>query len=861
MKNTVRRFAIGLLTTILVVAVVLVAVGAYAFTSYLPNTIAPMSFPQTDGEINLEGLDGPVDIYRDAMGIPHIYATTSHDLFFAQGYVHAQDRFWQMDFWRHVGSARIAEMFPSEVDTDAFLRTLGWRHIAEEEWQSLSPDSQGILSSYADGVNAYLKDHYGESLSLEYSILKLLNPGYKVEPWTPIHSLTWAKAMAWDLRGNMGEEIERAVLLKTLTAEQIDQLYPPYPQDHPVIVESLDGFGGLPDPAGIPPIDYSRVPLDAVAHNAALLDPVLGEAARGIGSNSWAISGKLTSTGKPLLANDPHLSSQMPSIWYQVDLQCQPKGKDCPFSVAGFSFAGVPGVIIGHNDRIAWGFTNTGPDVMDLYIERVNPDNPNQYEVNGEWVDFETREEMINVAGGDPVKITVRSTRHGPVISDTYGPLKDVGDPKDKGFVPFKEQAGINLPQDYVIALRWTALQPSTIFESIWKLNQARDWQDFREAARTFNVPAQNMLYADVDGNIGYQQPGWVPMRANGDGRYPVPGWSDEFEWTGYIPFEELPFVLNPESGYIVTANNQTHPFGYSHLITSDFDYGFRAQRIVDMIENAPAKIDIAYIQSMQGDSMDMGAQALIPVWDEIDFEAATPNQARARDLIRNWDLRADADSQAAAVYQIFWWHLLQNTLNDNLPQHEQDKGGKTGGDRDFETMRRLVTAPNDFFWDDQGTPDVVESRDDIYIASLAETVAQLEKEFGKDPLSWPRWGTLHTVTFRNGTLGESGIGPIENLFNRGPFETGGSKSIVNATGWDVGVSFEVDWLPSMRMIVDLGNLNNSLTVHTTGQSGHAYHPHYADMSLLWANVQYYPMWWSLDSVMADSEAHLRLVP
>ncbi|MGE5462266.1 MAG: penicillin acylase family protein, partial [Syntrophothermus sp.] len=545
---------LGVLVVILLVAG---AAGAFYFKRFLPGTVAPESFPQTEGQIQIEGLQGPVNIYRDKMGIPNIYASSQHDLFFAQGYIHAQDRFWQMDTWRHIGSGTLSEMFgKGQVETDSFLRTLGWKQVAEQEYAGLGPESKAILDSYTEGVNAYLKDHDSTSLSLEYAILGLLSPKYKVEPWTPVNSLTWGKAMAWDLRGNMGEEIERAVLLKTLTPEQVKELYPDYPQDHPTIVNQigenpLKAEGQTSQAANL---QLSAGDLNHLADQLALLDNALGPAGDGIGSNSWAVAGSRTSTGMPLLANDPHLGIQMPSIWYQVGLHCMPKSDACPIEVAGFSFAGVPGVVIGHNDRIAWGFTNVGPDVMDLYIEKVNPDNPNQYEVNGQWVDFETRKESIGVVGGDPVEITVRATRHGPVISEVYGPLKDQGDPKDKEFQAFKDRAGIELPANYVIALKWTALQPSTPFEAIWGFDKAQNWEQFREAASNFHVPAQNLLYADVDGNIAYQMPGDIPIRAHGDGTLPVPGWTDEYEWTGFIPFEEHPYTVNPEEGYIVTA-------------------------------------------------------------------------------------------------------------------------------------------------------------------------------------------------------------------------------------------------------------------------------------------------------------------
>jgi len=856
MKKTVAR----ILTILLILLIVVGAGAGYYFKVELPANVAQESFPQTAGEIDLEGLNAPVDVYRDAMGIPHIYATTNHDLFFAQGYIHAQDRFWQMDFWRHIGSGTLSEMFgSSQVETDTFLRTLGWRRTAEAEYEALEPGAKEILDSYTQGVNAYISNHQGTTLSLEYAVLGLLSPDYELKEWTPINSLTWGKAMAWDLRGNMGDEIERAVALKTLTPEQVKVLYPDYPEDHPVIVNNIGGsqVANTSTAQAMDNIDYSKVPLDELAKNASLLDDVLGRWTNGIGSNSWAISGELTDTGMPYLANDPHLGIQMPSIWYQVGLHCVEVNDDCQYNVAGFSFASVPGVIIGHNENIAWGFTNLGPDVMDLYIEKVNPKNPNQYEVNGEWVDFEIIEETVNVVGKDPIQVTIRVSRHGPVISEAYNPVRDTDNPNDKEFEPFKERAGIDLPDAYAVALAWTALTPSTPFEAIWKFDQASNWDEFREGARSFHVPAQNLIYADVEGNIGYQTPGDIPIRSKGDGTIPVPGWTDEYEWTGLVPFEELPYTLNPSEGYIATANNQANPRDYPYLITKDWDYGYRAQRIVNMIGDAPGKIDKAYIQSMQGDSYDLGAESIMSIWDQIKFDAETPNQSEALDMMKSWNFQSTADSIPAAVYQRFWWHLDQNTFNDDLIE----KYWVTGGSREYEAMRYLITAPDDFFWDDKATEDKVETRDDIYIASLTEAVKELEKEYGKDPAKWPTWGELHTATFRNGTLGESGVFLIEDLFNRGPFETSGGKNIVNATGWDVGVSYEIDWLPSMRMIVDFSNLDNSLTVHTTGQSGHAYHEHYIDMAPLWANIEYYPMWWDKTSIENDSDEHLKLVP
>ena len=849
MSKKLRNFLIGLIVVLLILGI-----GGTFFYQNWVKTNTPLSFPQMDGEITLAGLDAPVTVYRDEMGIPHIYASTLHDLFMAQGYIHAQDRFWQMDAWRHIGSGELSSMFgEGQIKTDAFLRTLGWKQIAEAEYAALGDESKTILNSYADGVNAYLAERSGTELSLEYGVLALLSPDYVPEKWTPIHTLTWAKAMAWDLRGNMNNEIERAVLLATLTPEQVESLYPPYPEDHPVIVNEIGGdtvaTSALQETQAI--LSVANPNLASVSANFALLDDVLGPIGAGIGSNSWAVAGSRTETGMPILANDPHLGIQMPSIWYQVGLHCQPVSEACPYEVGGFSFAGVPGVVIGHNDKVAWGFTNTGPDVMDLFIEKVNPANPNQYEVNGEWVNFETRTETIAVAGGEPVEITVRISRHGPVISDTFGELKDTDLADDQ--TAFRDKAGVDLPENYAIALNWTALIPGNVFEAIWGFNKAQNWDEFRTAAQGFQVPAQNLLYADVYGNIGYQMPGRIPVRANGDGRYPVPGWTDDYEWTGFIPFDELPYVLNPESGYIATANNRVSPWDYPYLITTEWAYGYRAQRIVDMLDDAPEVITFDYIQEMHGDGLDLNAETLIPLLQ--DAPLTDDHLIEMRSWLAAWDRQTDMDSAPAALFAAYWKHLLALTFDDDLPEDYR----AAGGSRWFEVMRNITPDANNFFWDDK-TTSAVETREDIFAAAFEAAVAEMEKDYGKDRESWA-WGEMHTATFRNSTLGNSGVAPIENLFNRGAYPTAGGESIVNATGWTTYESYEVDWLPSMRMIVDLSDLDNSLTVHTTGQSGHAGHEHYTDMVDLWRNIEYYPMYWNLERIKANAEATLRLVP
>ena len=838
----IRRFLIGLLV-ILVIA--LAALGVFVKVKWQGWVEA--GFPQTDGEITIPGLDGPVDVYRDEYGIPHIYATTEHDLYVAQGYVHAQDRFWQMDFQRHTGTGRLSELLGSiMLENDKFLRTVGWERVAREELKLLDAETLAMLEAYSEGVNAYLADHEGAELGFEYVFVNVLNSGYEPKPWEPVHTIVWAKAMAWQLRSNMDVEIDRAIMLSSLTTEQIAELFPPYPEDRPYIVNDQSGFTNQVVPVdGLSLALASHVSpaLEQVAARFALADSLFGgKPTSEVGSNSWAVSGDLTNTGMPLLANDPHLPASLPHIWYQVGLHCLPKNEDCPLDMTGFSLLGIPAVVIGHTDRIAWGLTNVGADVMDLYIEKINPDNPLQYEVNGEWVDMEIITETIRIGKNKTEEFEVFLTRHGPIITDVYG-LED-----------FAEESGVDLPENYAIALRWTVLEPNELLKAIRILSQAQDWEDFREAAKVFVVPAQNFLYADVDGNIGYQMPGKVPIRAgDSDGRYPVPGWTDEHEWLGYIPFEELPYAFNPPEGYIVAANQAVVDDTYPYHIADFWAYGNRAQRIADMIVEAPGLIDIAYFRQMQGDNKNLGAEELAPVLLEVSFEDAELVEARA--LLEDWDYQQHMDSPAAALFNVFWKHLLIETFMDELPEDMIP----SGNDRWFIVMRSLVADPTNRWWDDQDTEDV-ETMEDIFRTAFTAAVKDMKKAQGDDPDEW-NWGGLHTFYLSHDVMGNFPL--LNKAFERGPFPVSGGSSIVNATGWSAASDgYQVSGgVPSFRMIVDLGELSNSLVIYPTGQSGHPYNQHYIDMIDLWRNIEYISMLWDLEDVQEEVEGHLRLVP
>ncbi|MFG1921049.1 penicillin acylase family protein [Cryptosporangium sp. NPDC048952] len=870
--KVLRRIGLSFLVVLVVLACVVA--GTLYFT-------IRASLPDYTGTVKVPGLDSTVDVYRDAQGIPQVYAQNADDLFRAEGYLHAVDRFWEMDFRRHVTSGRLAELFgPSQVSTDKYIRTMGWRRVAEQELPLLSADSRRWLSAYAEGVNAWIDEHSGRSASLEYAVLGLQNSGYEIERWTPVDSLAWLKAMAWDLRSNMGDELERAQLLASgLDWEQINELYPEYPyEQNPPIVTSGAVVDGTFQPKAVVPQDTGSTPparrtagggggspetgdeaavraalsglsgqLDALGTGLGSLPALLGTG-DGIGSNSWVVGGSKTATGKPLLANDPHLGPAMPSVWYQVGLHCSTVSAACPFDVSGFSFSGVPGVVIGHNARVAWGFTNLGPDVTDLFLERVSGDT---YERDGEQVPLVTRTERIKVAGSDDVTITVRSTVHGPLLSDQDADLRAVGAKPgvDAQGVPTQEPQTAN--PAYAVALSWTALTPSRTADALFALNRVADFTQFRAAAKLFAVPAQNMVYADVDGNIGYQAPGTIPVRGSGDGLFPAPGWNPSYDWVGTVPFDQLPYTYNPPAGYIVTANQAPVREGAGPVLGYDWDTGYRSARIDALLRAkfAAGKVDAADMNAIQMDNWSAVASALVPVLTQVD--GAPP---RVRELLSRWDLHQTQSSAGAAYFNAVWRHLLLRTF-DELP------GDITpdGGGRYFLVVSKLVKEPDSPWWDDRGTP-VVEKRDDILRKALVDASDELTERLGNDPSDW-RWGDLHTLTIRNQSLGTSGIGFIEALFNRGPYPVAGGSSIVDATGWTPAEGYEVSWVPSMRMVVNLADLDESRWVNLTGESGHAFSDHYTDQVELWRNGGTTPMRWDREGIRQGARYVQKLTP
>lgn len=843
------------------VVVALIAAGLGVWT-------VQRSFPTVSGTVAAAGLAGEVTVQRDERGIATITADSTDDLFFSQGYVHAQDRFWEMDFRRHLTSARLSELFgESQVGTDSFLRTLGWQRIAEEEFTELSPEARSYYEAYAAGVNAYLADHSGSKLSLEYAVLGLQNSGYEPEPWQPADSIAWLKAMAWDLRTNIEDETARALQAQFLDADELAELYPGYPfEEHPVILADdpagrrvvavgkleqgaafvQDRFAGLVESLNLEPLEELL----------GKVDSLITQQGEGIGSNSWVVSGEHTTTGAPLLANDPHLGAALPSVWTQMQLRCSTVSEECPFDVAGFSFSGLPGIVIGHNQNVAWGFTNLTTDVADLFVESVDGD---KYWYDNEWHDMATREETIKVAGGDDITLTVRETGHGPIVSGLTGEFTEIAEapraetPEGKILPVGPGDIGGTMPySEAALALRWTALDAGSTPEAIFMLNRAENFTDFREAASKFDVPGQNLIYADPEGNIGYQAPGKLPIRATGqEGYLPTPGWSSEYDWQGFIPFEEQPWSYNPKSGYIVTANNAIVNDDYAHFLSRDWDYGYRAARIVELLEEkiAAGPVSAADLAEIHMDNQMPAAQALKDAFAGVSAE--DDNVQKALDLLASWDGQNAMDSAPAAYANVLWEHLTQRMVSGregDIPRDDQSR---------FARVLALQLADPESEWLTAGG---TQTREEVLAGAARDAYAELTKLQGTDPEKW-NWGKLHAITLTHGTFGESGIAPIEALFNRGPYDTSGGSGVVNATGWALGEGYQTTTVPSMRMVIDVSNWDASTWQNLTGQSGHAFHKNYTDQVDGWATGEQYAWAFSTKAVDAATKDTLTLTP
>ena len=805
--SRVRKALLIVLAVVLVLLVV-VPLGGWLWLR--------RSLPEFGGTASLNGLSGKVEVIRDQRGIPYIYASTDHDAFFGLGYVHAQDRLWEMEMQRRIGAGRLSEVLgDATVETDEFLRTLGTYRAAQAAWGSLTPDAQAGLQAYADGVNAYLAENH--QLPPEFVIL-----GFKPAPWQPADSLVWAKMMAWNLGDSWGDDLFRATLAEKLGPERAAQLLPAYPKDGPIILPPdapIPQHAAAGEQAGATPGSSGAAFAQTNSQYAALLKvrnnlrTTLGLGGKHIGSNNWVVNGTRTASGKPMLANDPHLGAQIPSIWYLAGIQGD------RIHAVGATLPGLPAVVIGHNENVAWGVTNFGPDVQDVYIERINPDNPNQYEVNGAWTDMQVVPEEIVVKGEkEPIHWAARSTRHGPLVSDATS---------ERG---------------QALALRWPSLdQDDTSLDAFLGLNYAANWDEFRAALRYYVAPAQNFVYADKAGNIGYFGPGRIPVRAKGDGSEPVPGWTDEYAWSGWIPFDDLPQVYNPAQGYVVSANNKVVPDTYPYFLTHDWAEPYRAERIVQLVTEKNGLTPEDY-QLIQANQQSMQVPELLPLLLEVKPEK--PEQEQALALLRGWDGTISPDLAAPAIYEAWYKHLHLKLLGD-------DVGGDLGKDiteNHRPTLIASILRGEAGPWcDDVLTPEK-EDCPTIARAALDDAIKELSETMGSNMEKW-RWGNVHETQFPHNPFSQ--VAMLKRFFHRS-IETGGDNFTVDPSPYKLGGDYNSTWVPSYREIIDAGNWDNSRFMHTTGQSGNVLSPHYDDLIASWRKVEYVPMYWSREKLTGD---------
>ncbi|MEJ2290725.1 MAG: penicillin acylase family protein [Deinococcales bacterium] len=786
---------------VVVVLLVLVAAGGWLYLR--------TSLPKTRGTVTLAGLHQSVEVVRDKNDVPHIFAKDKADALFALGYVHAQDRLWQMDFQRRVGEGRLSEVLgPATLDTDKFLRTLGVYRASQQALAHLDPETRSLLDAYVAGINAYIEHHHG-AWPPEYVIL-----GVKPQPFHAADVIAWAKMMSWDLSGNWNTELLRARLidkLKPADAQKfVATLWPGYPKDGPVV---LPNFRAL----------YRQLPLNALSAVAPAPPPP------GLGSNDWVVSGAHTASGKPLLANDPHLALDAPSLWYLAQISAP------GMNVIGGTLPGTPAVLLGRNERIAWGFTNTGPDTQDLFIEKVDPNDPTRYLTPTGSAPFQTRREVIHVKGHDDVVMTVRSTRHGPVISDVASSAADVA-----------KQHGGNV----VLAMQWTALEPDdTTIQAVMKMDTAQNWDQFKAALRDFVTPEQNIVYADVDGNIGYYAPGRIPIRKSGQGTVPVPGWTGAYDWVGTVPFDALPHSFDPAGGEVVTANNKVVPDGYPYYLTRDWTVPYRAERIRSLLADTP-KATVQAMEHIQADQTSLFARTFLPTLRSVQPSSELARKAQAQLVGWEGDMARD---QAAPLIFAAWYRAFSKRV------YADEMGNLFDAFYGFHPRFLQEVLTKDKSWcDDVRTPGVETCAQDAR-AALEDAVTQLSKRYGKDPSRW-HWGAAHQALSAHQVFAST---PLRGLFDL-LIPNGGGAYTVNVGRYDMSDAqhpYRQIVGPGYRAVYDLAHLDASRFIQTTGESGNVLSSHYRDFLRRWRDVEYLPMSLSRSDAQKSAVGTLTLTP
>lgn len=775
---------------VLIIVLLIACAGGYVY--WLVNK----SLPVIKGELTISGLEKEVTVWRDESGVPHIEAQSEQDLYIAQGYVTAQDRIFQMDLSRRQASGQLSEVVGAKaIDRDKFFRSFGLRRAAEASLAAYSEESKNVLEWYAQGVNNYIKQaKENKSLPVEFTIL-----GYQPTEWQPIDSLTIGKYMAYDLAGNWEGQAFRYGMAQKLSPEKLQSLMPTYPKDGATIIQALKDH----------PVD-----LTALAAAAVTPDPFNG-------SNNWVVSGGKSASGKPMLANDPHLGLDTPSIWYETHLSAP------DLNVSGVIFAGVPGIILGHNEDIAWGVTNLGPDVQDLYIEKRNPENPNQFEYMGKWEDAKVYKEEIKIKGEEPVSYDVVVTRHGPIISEFA-----------------KDQQ-----QDTALAMRWTALDSTTELEAIQMFAKAHNWEEFKKSLEFFDAPAQNFVFASTDGTIAYRGNGLIPIRKKGDGSVPLPGWTDEYEWTGYIPWDDLPTSVNPKEGFIATANNNVIDDSYPFHLTDSWAQPYREARIQQVLSGKD-KLTMEDMQKLQFDRNNLQAEEFLDglIGKVNNNSDLRPVDKEVLGLLQNWNKVNDPDQAAPLAYEL-WMQKFDDVLFKPEISDDMMKLFNNKAIVKDEMLRKSLQGEQEPWMDEKG------GLEKVALQALQLAVDQAVSLQGKHPSKW-QWGEFHQVDFPH-PLGS--VKPLNLIFNAKAVPMGGSRVTVGAAGWDPATG-EVNHGAPWRTVIDLSDPLRSFNVVGPGQSGHLLSKWYHNQVDDWTTGQYHTTS-IVPTIYRNAGNELKLIP
>lgn len=796
----------------IITGILIVLILFIFFSFFFVNRVVKKSFPETKGEIDLKGLKSEVKIYRDDFGIPYIEAENEDDLFFALGFVHAQDRLFQMDITRRAGMGRLAEVLGANArEFDLMFRTTGFNEIAKKLFENSSTESKRICKSYTDGINAFI-DYASGNFSIEFDLLN-----YQPEKWEPYQVYLIARLTAWELNLGWWVDVVYAQLQNKLPPEKLSQLIPDYPENAPTIISTKSNTDHKNSPQQNSQLGKNILSKELVdLLNQFYLNNIKARQFLGMnetysGSNSWVVSGKLSESGKPILANDPHLMYSVPSKWYIVSLNSP------TLKVSGVTIPGSPSVVIGKNDRIAWGLTNLMLDDCDLYIEKLDSTGT-KYFFNNEWKDLKIKVDTIKIKDSSDFIFEIKSTHRGPLIQFANKFLKES---------KFNQS----------ISMKWSGFEISDELLTFYKINKARSYKEFREALRTFNCPAQNFLCADIDGNIFYKAGGKIPIRNYSNFLSPLDGTMPINDWNSYLNFDLQPEILNPENGYIATNNNP--PTGeFKKIIGNLWEPHSRAERINQLLKSKN-KFDTEDFKKFQMDvnspfAKDISFQ-IVKAFENVNIK--NKNLKQAVGLFKNWDGELRKYDPLSLVYNVFLINLMKNTFRDEMGD-ELYKQFLFVGNVPLRVIYQLINNnyPDSISVFDDLSTSKLETKNEIIRNSLAQTIEELEKSLGQNFNDWS-WGNIHQVRFKHLFSGQNKI--IDKLIDIGPYPIGGDQTTLLNTSFKYYEPYENYLGPSMRQIVDLSRIDSSLIIITSGQSGHIGHRNYKDQSLMWLSGDY----------------------